>query len=284
MGSETYAKELTSEQYDRIMTPIKNSVLREAQDSDSFSQGIKQLIKEKKMKSDRYLLVNGIIHKIIVHEGIIHSPILVPESLQRQCLIDHHLLLGHMGKKCLYGYLKRKFYRKNMDGDIQNIVAGCGLCKQATMKQDQYPKLPTCVPWKPFDKIAIDLVGPLMKSYMGNVYILAMIDLFSGWPEAVGITDKKVETVGLTFQREFLSQHSFPLEILSDRGSEWISNVFQDILGAGNTKHVKTSSYTPSLNGKLERFHSFLMAGVRKLTYRDVMCWDTYLPKVLWAY
>ena len=106
-----------------------------------------------------------------------------------------------------------------------------------------------------------------MKSYMGNVYILTMIDLFSGWPEAVGIPDKKAETVGLTFQRVFLSRHSFPLEVLSDRGSEWISNVFQDILGAGNTKHVKTSSYTPSLNGKLERFRSFLMASVRKLTY-----------------
>ena len=89
---------------------------------------------------------------------------------------------------------------------------------------------------------------------MGNVYILTMIDLFSGWPEAVGIPDKKAETVGLTFQRVFLSQHSFPLEILSDWGSEWISSIFQDILSAGNTKHVKTSSYTPSSNGKLERF------------------------------
>ena len=46
MDSKTYAKELTSEQYDRIMAPIKSLVLREAQDSDSFSQGIKQLIKE----------------------------------------------------------------------------------------------------------------------------------------------------------------------------------------------------------------------------------------------
>ena len=74
----------------------------------------------------------------------------------------------------------------------------------------------------------------------------------------MGISDKKVETVGLTFQREFLSRHSFPLEILSDRGSvSGFPIVFQGILGAGNTKHVKTSSYTPSLNGKLERFHSF---------------------------
>ena len=103
-----------------------------------------------------------------------------------------------------------------MDSDVQNLIAGCGLFKQAIMKQDQYPKLPTGVPHKPFDKIAIDLVGPLMKSYMGNVYILTMIDLFSGWPEAVGISNKKVEIVGLTFRREFLSQHSFPLEILSD--------------------------------------------------------------------
>ena len=92
-----------------------------------------------------------------------------------------------------------------MDSDIQNIVAGCGFCKQAMMKQDQYPKLPTGVPRKPFDRVAIDLVGPLMNSYMGNVYILTMIDLFSGWPEAVGIPDKKAETVGLTFQRVFLS-------------------------------------------------------------------------------
>ena len=112
MDSETYAKELTSEQNDQIMSPINDSVLRAAQDSDPFCQSVRQLIKEKKTKSERYLLVNGVLHKIIVHEGIIHSPILVPESLQRRCLMDHHLLLGHVGQKCLYGYLKRKFYWK----------------------------------------------------------------------------------------------------------------------------------------------------------------------------
>ena len=126
MDSETYAKELTSEQYDRIMNPINDSILRAAQDTDLFCQSIRQLMKEKKTKSERYLLVNGVIHKIIVHEGIIHSPIFVPESLQKWCLMEHHLLLGHAGQKWLYGYLKRKFYWKNMDTDVQNIMAGCG--------------------------------------------------------------------------------------------------------------------------------------------------------------
>ena len=104
-----------------------------------------------------------------MHEGVIHLPILVPDSLRKRCLMDHHLLLGHAGQKHLYGYLKRKFYWKNMYADVQNIVTGCGLCKQATMKQDQYPRLPTGLPTKPFDKVAIDLVGPLRKSYMGNI-------------------------------------------------------------------------------------------------------------------
>ena len=78
MDGEMYAKELTNEQYDRIMWPINNSVLREAQNSDTFCQDIKWLIKDRKTKGDKYLLVNDIIHKIIVHEGMIRSPISSP--------------------------------------------------------------------------------------------------------------------------------------------------------------------------------------------------------------
>ena len=83
MGSEMYAKELTSEQYDKIMNPMKDSFLREAQNSDPFCQDVKQLMREKKIKGEKYLIVKEIIHKIIVHEGMIHSPILIPESLKK---------------------------------------------------------------------------------------------------------------------------------------------------------------------------------------------------------
>ena len=81
------------------------------------------------------------------------------------------LAVGACWTKTFVCLPKRKFYWKNMDADVQNIVAGCGLYKQATMKQDQYPRLPTGVPMKPFDKVAIDLVGPLRKSYMGNIHV-----------------------------------------------------------------------------------------------------------------
>lgn len=37
----------------------------------------------------------------------------------------------------------------------------------------------------PFDRIAVDIVGPLMKSSAGYQYILVMIDYATRYPEAV---------------------------------------------------------------------------------------------------
>ena len=48
-----------------------------------------------------------------------------------------------------------------MDEHVQSVVGGCGLCKQASMTEDKYPRMPTGMSLKPFDKVAIDLVGPL---------------------------------------------------------------------------------------------------------------------------
>ena len=53
MDGEAYAKELTNEQYDRIMWPINDSVLRDAQSADAFCQDIKWLMKGKKTKGDK---------------------------------------------------------------------------------------------------------------------------------------------------------------------------------------------------------------------------------------
>ena len=51
LNSETYAKEITSEQYDVIMNPMRDSILKEAQDMDPFCQDVKWSMKDGKSKS-----------------------------------------------------------------------------------------------------------------------------------------------------------------------------------------------------------------------------------------
>ena len=108
MDGETYAKELTNEQYDRIMWPINDSVLREAQNLDTFCQDIKWLMKDKRTKGNKYLLVNDIMHKIIVHEGMRHSPIVVPESLQKWCLEESPFIARTCGTETLVWVSEKK--------------------------------------------------------------------------------------------------------------------------------------------------------------------------------
>ena len=47
-----------------------------------------------------------------------------------------------------------------------------------------YPLQMTDIPYRPFDKIAIDLVLDLNVSVSGNQHIPAIIDHLTGWPEA----------------------------------------------------------------------------------------------------
>ena len=48
----------------------------------------------------------------------------------------------------------------------------------------------TEIPDRPFDKIVMDLVADFTESSKGNKHILTIIDLLTGWPEAIPILNK----------------------------------------------------------------------------------------------
>lgn len=41
----------------------------------------------------------------------------------------------------------------------------------------------------PFEKIALDVVGPLLKSNSGNKYMLVVANYFAKWPEVIPISN-----------------------------------------------------------------------------------------------
>ncbi|GFU66320.1 retrovirus-related Pol polyprotein from transposon 412 [Trichonephila clavipes] len=54
----------------------------------------------------------------------------------------------------------------------------------------------------PFERIAFDILGPLLRSSDGNNHILVVKDYFTKWPEAYPIPDQEASTVA-----EILVQH-----------------------------------------------------------------------------
>ena len=48
------------------------------------------------------------------------------------------------------------------------------------------------IPDQPFNKIVMDLVTDFIESNKGNKHILTIIDLLTGWPEAIPIPNKSL--------------------------------------------------------------------------------------------
>jgi len=110
------------------------------------------------------------------------------------------------------------------------------------------------VPDARFNQIHIDLVGPLPSSH-GFSYILTCIDHFTRWPEVIPITDITAETVARGFIQGWISRFSVPSTVTTDRGRQFESSLWSNLMQLLGCKRIRTTSYHLVANGLIECFH-----------------------------
>ena len=137
------------------------------------------------------------------------------------------------------------------------------------------------IPDRPFDKIMMDLVTDFTESSKGNKHILTIIDLLTGWPEAILIPNKSADTITKVFIRHYLPRHMCPQFILSDNGTEFKNQIFNKVTKDLGIKRIFSAPYHPQSNGKLETFHKFLKPTLKKMCTEDQDNWDDYVEQVL---
>ena len=115
----------------------------------------------------------------------------------------------------------------------------------------------------PFERIAIDVVGPLSMTPRKNRYVLTIMDFSSRYPEAVPLRRIDTESV-LEVLLHFFSRFGLPREHLSDRGSNFTATLMKEVTKRLGIDHIQASPYHPETNGMLERWHGTLKAMLRK--------------------
>jgi transposase InsO family protein len=129
----------------------------------------------------------------------------------------------------------------------------------------------------------MDLVS-LQATPRGYRYVLTIIDLFTSWVEAVPLKGITAEEVADAFFKEVITRHGCPAQVLTDRGTQFTSELFQVLCARLGIKTLKISALHAQTNGKCERFHQFLKKALSLLVQRDQNEWDLYLDCVLFAY
>ena len=130
----------------------------------------------------------------------------------------------------------------------------------------------------------MDLVTDFTESNKGNKHILTIIDLLTGWPEAILIPNKSADTITKAFIRHYLSRHLCPWFILSDNGTEFKNQIFDKVMKDLGIERIFSAPYHPQNNWKLETFHKFLKSTLKKMCAKDQDKWDDYIEQVLGTY
>ena len=111
----------------------------------------------------------------------------------------------------------------------------------------------------PFDRVTCDILGPLPLSYDGNKYIVCFTDYLTKWVEVFPISDMTAKTLARLFVEGIVCRFSSPRVLLTDRETQFTSDLMREICKLCQTQKVFMSAYNLKCNGLVERFNRTLL-------------------------
>ena len=129
-----------------------------------------------------------------------------------------------------------------------------------------------------FDFVHVDFVGPLPMS-RGYTYLLTCVDRYTRWPEAIPLSSITAEAVAHAFLHGWISRFRVPSTIVTDRGRQFESKLWQRLMTLLGSRRTRTTAYHPQSNGMVERFHRQLKAALK--AQHNSAAWVDALPLVL---
>lgn len=202
-------------------------------------------------------------------------------------LNDFHLLpsSGHAGIRRMSNNIKRYYFWPGMDKDIYDYVTKCEKCqKEKYSLNTKQPMVITSTANSAFEKIYLDLVGPLPKDASGHVYILTVQCELTKFVEAYPLPTKDAVSVARSFVNNFILRYGIPREIATDRGAEFISSTMKEVCQLLNISQLTSTAYHHESIGALENSHKALGAFLRVSSENKLGHWSNYIPFWCFSY
>ena len=238
---------------------------------------------------DSLSLRNGIIFRAWTNDAgtVEFYQKILPFSYRRDFvrLVHSGMTGGHLGEKKTRRGVQQRAYWIGWKETVHQVVQECEECQRyhrgKVAKQGEMKEMTMGAPW---ERVGVDITGPFPKSARGNKYMITLVDHFTKWAEAVPVPNHEATTVSRVLLEQVITRFGVPLQILTDRGSEFESKLFQELCRALGVEKIRTTAYKPSTNGMVERLHRCLNSMIGKVVDFHQKYWDEQVPIVMAAY
>lgn len=203
---------------------------------------------------------------------------ILPSPLRRAAFDTLHGL-SHPSIKESVRQMTGRFIWKGIKKDSTEWARMCTACQRSKVQRHEKTEPQKYLPCEKFDTVHVDLVGPLPESG-GYRYLFTAVDRGSRWPVAIPIANTSAAECAKTFLTFWVAHYGIPLSIVSDRGSQFTSSIWQELGNLLGCKLRQSPAYHPATNGLVERFHRSLKAALMARCTSSAY-WSQELPWVL---
>ena len=134
----------------------------------------------------------------------------------------------------------------------------------------------------PWEVVSIDIVIPLPFDKQSQRFIVIMMDVYSRYLIAIPVRNHTAQAVSRCLYEHVVAYFGTPRSILSDRGTEFTSLMWDSLTQMLGTRKKLASPYYPQGNAVIERSHRTLNNMLRTmLLEREGQDWSTLLPSIM---
>jgi hypothetical protein len=189
-------------------------------------------------------------------------------------------LSGHAGVDRTLHNVRRTFWWPNQYVDIVEFVKTCDSC-QRNKASTQAPAgllRPLPIPNKRWQSVSMDFIVSLPKTASGHDAIVVFVcRLIKMVHFAKTTSDVTAEEVANLFFDNVVRLHGMPTEIVSDRGTQFISLFWKRLCLKLGIQRAMSTAFHPQTDGQTERMNRVLEDVLRHYVSPTCDDWDEYL-------
>lgn len=158
-------------------------------------------------------------------------------------------LSGHLGKFKTLMRLLEFAYWPSIRTDVWQHCRNCQKWKQHKPTNLKPAGALQSVPLvEPGYMLGMDIMGPFPRSTRQNEYLLVIVDYFSKWVEVFPMRAAKSATIVRILREEIFTRWGTPAFIVSDRGTQFTSNILDQVCKQWHVTQKLTTAYHPQSN------------------------------------
>ena len=288
--------------FDNTSTPIyivlaahdivqPSPVIQQEQQEDSFCASILTILQGPTNNAKyrhcvlRYVIKGKLLYRMSYQENRLHFQLCIPKVLQIKLLQHAHDECSHQGITRTFARLFAKYFWQGMLRSVADYCCSCETCQMKKSPKQRPSGFLQHMPVSgPFHTVGIDFTGPFVESHKRNRYMIVAVDHHTKWIEIRPVPAQTAAAAAHFFYEQIVMRHGAPRVLISDQGTQFLSELMQKLLNLLGVEHRTTTAYHLQTNGLTERYNGVIKEAISHYTSADQRDWDRLLPSIAFAF